>query len=420
MNITLSRLVALLAALALATHTRAQTHTYDAAGRLTRTTYAGSAVIYAYDKAGNLTSVSRPVALATSPTSYADLGGTGAVSITPATAATDWSVTADSAWVTLTSSATGRGDATLGYRLAANTSTKPRTATLTVLGERITLTQAGSRTRLVNLSTRGVAGTGDNIMIAGFVVVGTTPKPMLIRGIGPALAGFGVPGTLADPQLALFNSAGKLTENNDWSTATNSPDIISAAQRLGAFALSAGSRDASLLATLPPGPYTAQLSGVGATTGVSLIEVYDASEAGTSPEVFRPINISFRGAVGTGDNVLIAGFVVGGQAPKQVLVRGIGPALAVFGVPGILADPTLKVVKDGATVAENDSWGVGPNSSAAALIAASAGAGAFALPASSRDAAVLVTLAPGSYTAIVSGVGGTTGVALVEVYEIDL
>ena len=165
---------------------------------------------------------------------------------------------------------------------------------------------------------------------------------------------------------------------------------------------------------------TGGLDQVALTTGVSLIEVYDASEAGTTPDVFRPINISFRGVVGTGDDVLIAGFVVGGQAPKKVLVRGIGPALGAFGVPGTLADPTLKVVKDGATVAENDSWGVGPNSAASELTPAAAGAGAFALPASSRDAAVLVTLAPGSYTAIVSGVGGTTGVALVEVYEIDL
>ena len=150
-----------------------------------------------------------------------------------------------------------------------------------------------------------------------------------------------------------------------------------------------------------------------AVSGIALAEVYD-EEAITAP--VRLINVSTRGFVGTGEQALVPGFVIGGPAPKLLLIRAVGPGLAPFGVPALLADPQLSVAPLGKdfTVAANDNWGDHPE-----LIAAFAQAGAFALPSGSRDAAVVVRLPPGGYTVVVSGVSATTGTALVEIYDLD-
>jgi len=266
--------------------------------------------------------------------------------------------------------------------------------------------------RLSNLATRGSVNPGDETLIAGFAVSGPGAKTVLLRGIGPGLAAFGVPGSLANPKLTLFDANGAtLAENDDWGSASSNATAAAFAEA-GAFALNAGSVDAALVTTVNSGAYTVQLSGVGDASGVGLVEVYELDRGSA-----RLVNLSSRLTVGSGASVGIAGFVVSGPVPKKLLIRGIGPTLAQFGVPNPLADPSLSVVGPANTVvAANDNWGTASN--AADIVIASASVGAFALPASSSDAAVLVTLPPGAYTASVTGANGTRGVALIEVYEV--
>ena len=265
---------------------------------------------------------------------------------------------------------------------------------------------------LVNLSARASVGTGANVVIPGITVRGTRPKTLLIRAAGPALAAFGLGGTLADPVLSIFDAAGDRILFNDNASAFPDPAAVATASaQAAAFPLPSAGRDAAVLVTLPPGGYTVQVSGNGtgaAAQGVALVEVYEADA-----EPGALVNLSCRARVGTGGDVLIAGFAVGGTAPKRLLLRGVGPTLGNLGVAGSLANPRLAVLRSGATeeMAANDDW-------EAALAPAFASVGAFALPPGSRDAALVVTLPPGAYTAQVSGVGGTTGIALVEVYEL--
>ena len=269
---------------------------------------------------------------------------------------------------------------------------------------------------LRNLSTRGQVGTGSNILIAGFVVGGSSPKQILIRAIGPTLSGFGITGALADSQLELFKGTTRIALNDNWAGNTA---ITSASATVGAFQLTANSLDAVVLAQLDPGAYTAQVSGVGGRTGVALVELYDVdSVAAFAPQ--KLINVATRGVVGTGENQLIAGFVVNGTTTKKVLIRGVGPTLTSLGVTGALADPVLQLIQTkGSTrtvVRENDNWETGND--VALITDATTKAGAFPLTSGSKDAVLLLNLPPGTYNATVSGVGGTTGVGLVEVYEV--
>ncbi len=264
--------------------------------------------------------------------------------------------------------------------------------------------------KLVNLSVRTTAGTAAQTLIVGFVVAGAPDQPLLLRGIGPGLASFGVTGFLADPSLQLFAGPTLLATNDNWSAPVTgtAASVAAAFAAVGAFFLPATSLDAALVRTLGAGSYSVQIGGASATSGVALAEIYDRSSAASG----RLANLSARAEVGAG--TLIVGFTIAGQAPLPVLVRAIGPTLGTsFGVAGALANPHLELFR-GATLAEsNDDWG-----GSAALAAAYARLGAFALPADSRDAALLVTLAPGSYTAQTTGVGGTPGIALVEVYDL--
>ena len=245
---------------------------------------------------------------------------------------------------------------------------------------------------------------------------------MLIRGIGPSLTQYGVSGALNYPVLTLFDSSGTQIgiDNLSWSVSSNFAQIVSAETTTGAFPLNYETTDSALLVNLAPGNYTAEVSATSAfsgadnTPGVGLAEVYEVSSAGA-----HLVNISTRAYVGTGSNVEIAGIVVTGGSPAYVLVRAVGPALTQFGVSGVLAKPSLSVTdSSGNTVATNTGWSTGSN--AASVASATATVGAFALPSGSADCALLLTLQPGSYTAVVSGVGGTTGVALVEAYQIQL
>jgi hypothetical protein len=268
--------------------------------------------------------------------------------------------------------------------------------------------------RLANLSVRSGAGSGDGTLIVGFVLARGSPPTLLARGVGPTLGAFGVTGVLADPVLTLFSGAGaSLAANDDWGGGADAASLGAAAAEFGAFALPTGSRDAALLSSPAAGAYTAQLTGKAGTSGVALVELYH--RAGTG--VAGLVNLSARTRVGTGAEVLIAGFVIAGTEPKRLLIRGVGPALAGFGVGGVLADPQLALFRQGSATAlrQNDDWSTGGS---AALAAAAAQAGAFALPANSRDAALLVVLEPGAYTAQISGAAGSTGVALLELYDV--
>jgi hypothetical protein len=276
-----------------------------------------------------------------------------------------------------------------------------------------------SSSRIVNLSVRATAGSGAQTLIVGLVIGGPGGElPVLVRALGPKLTSLGVSGALSNPQLELHtrvNNADTIrAANNDW---TNDSATVAVFQRLGASALQAGSLDAALSLTLEGRPYTAHVN-TAAGGGVALAEVYDAatSPSGATP---RLVNIAGRAQVNTGDDVLIAGFVVAGAGPKTVLIRALGPALIPAGVTGVLAAPRLELhqrINDVDTVwASNSGWGGGPE-----LTALFNQIGASALPnAASLDAVLLVTLQPGVYSAVVSGLGGATGVALVEVYEVD-
>jgi YVTN family beta-propeller protein len=265
--------------------------------------------------------------------------------------------------------------------------------------------------RLTNISVRAQVGTAGNILIPGFSIAGSGSETLLIRAAGPGLAQYGVPGVLAQPTLSLLNGAGTvIASNTGWGTNANPAQVSAVAAQVGAFAFAEASADCALMANLPPGSYTVQVSGVGNTTGVALAEVYEVSSSGT-----RLTNISARAQVGTGANVVIPGFVISGSGAEDLLVRADGPALAQFGVNGVLAQPILSLIdSSGAVVASNTGW----TSADPGLIAGfDAAVGAFALAPGSADCAQAVSLPPGSYTMQVSGLENSAGVALAEVYE---
>jgi hypothetical protein len=280
----------------------------------------------------------------------------------------------------------------------------------------LSVTPTNDTGRLVNISTRAQVGTGGNILIAGFVIGGTGTsgtEPLLIRGSGPALSSLGVSGALPDPELQLFSGTNSLATNNGWA---GSAQIASTAAAVGAFTWSsATSHDSALLVSPAAGAYTAQISGAASDTGVSLVEVYDATAAGSyTPTSPRLVNISARVQVGTGGNILIAGFVIGGSTARTVLVRASGPALVPFGVSGTLPDPRLQLYSGATLLASNSGWG---GDAQVSSTASSVGAFGWA-NATSADSALLLTLPPGAYTAQVAGASGDTGVALVELYEV--
>lgn len=275
--------------------------------------------------------------------------------------------------------------------------------------------------RLAALSARARVS-GGNPLITGFVISGTESRSVLLRAIGPGQAALGVQGALANPVLRLYDAGGQLLlQAGRWEGKGSLAVIFS---MVGAFPLAADSADAASVVTLPPGVYTAQVTDADNLSGVALAEIYEigAATAGAT----RLIELSARGSVETGEGVLIGGLVITGASPKRVLIRGVGPALTQLGVTSALADPVLSVYNSqGQMIAQNDSWenpvtvnGNFPGATAGSVSEASVSSGAFALSSGSRDAAVILTLAPGNYTVQISGVGSTRGVGLVEVYEL--
>lgn len=278
--------------------------------------------------------------------------------------------------------------------------------------------------QLYNISTRGFTGTGGDTLTMGFVLDAPGRKRVLLRGVGPSLASFGVAGTLPDPQITLHQIVSGvptiLASNDDWSSQPNAADVSAAAARVGAFALNSGTKDAALLHEFTqPGIFTLQVAGANSTSGVVLAELYDAD---ADVAGLRVVNLSSRGFVGTGSAVFTPGLVIQGTNSRTVMIRGVGPELAGFGIPGTLANPLMTVyrIREGqpnVVVATNDDWWQNnAHGTPSQIEAAAAQVGAFPLTNPSATPVVLLTLPPGLYTAVISGVGGTTGVVLAEVY----
>jgi Matrixin len=255
---------------------------------------------------------------------------------------------------------------------------------------------------LVNLSTRAFVGTGDNVVIGGFIVQGSQPATVILRGVGNSLPAFGISNALSDPVIELHNAGGIIATSDDWVD-------DSWASTIASYHLDpSNSRESAILATLPPGSYTVELRAFdnmdGNLTGTGLIELYDLHTSGG-----RAGNIATRGFVSSGDQVLIGGFIVGGNQSKDVVVRALGPST---GIPGALSDPMVEVRNaSGSLLFANDNWATDPR---AGQIQAEGLA-----PANPAESALQATLNPGSYTAIVRGANGSTGVGLVEIYDLS-
>ncbi|HVU32713.1 MAG TPA: immunoglobulin domain-containing protein [Opitutaceae bacterium] len=316
-------------------------------------------------------------------------------------------------WYHLGTAIAGATDRLLTLRNVGAADAGAYTVTVTNTGGSVT-SQAATLTvaagepagRLVNLSTRSLVGTNDAVQIAGFVIGGTTPKTVVVRASGPALqSSFGLTGVLDDPMIELHDSAtGAIVASNDNWDATLAPTFAS----LGAFPWTQDSRDAALQVTLPPGGYTAIVTGHNGSTGVALVEVYEADGATAS----SLINLSTRSLVGTGDDVQIGGFVISGTTARTVVIRAAGPMLRKgFRLTGAVADPVIALQRlgDSEILASSDDW-------TSDLAAHFARVGAFSWLPETADAAIVTTLDPGAYTVLVRGKNATTGIALVELY----
>jgi hypothetical protein len=251
---------------------------------------------------------------------------------------------------------------------------------------------------LLNVSTRGHVQTGENVLIGGVIITGDTPKRVVLRAIGPSLAAAGVSGVLPDPMLSVHDSTGATIASNDnWRTGAG--DVA------GTGLAPSDDLEAAIVITLAPDAYTAIVSGAAGGTGIALFEAYDADQSDS-----RIANISTRGRVEAGDNIMIGGFILGGDQPSQVVIRAIGPSLGAYGIADAMADPTLELCNShGDRIFANNDW---RSDQAQQIIATGL------MPSDDRESAIIATLQPGGYTAIVRGTQNSTGVGLVEVYNV--
>src|ERR1044072_2788791 len=275
-------------------------------------------------------------------------------------------------------------------------------ACLLTLSGLIQISQAQSTSgQLLNISTRVGVQSGDNVLIGGFIITGTDPKKVIVRGIGPSLANLGITGFLEDPKLELHAGNGATLDLNDNWKSDHQAEIEATSVP------PSHDLEAAIVQSLPAhgANYTAIVSGKSNTSGIGVVEVYDLDQAANA----KLANISTRGVVETGDNVLIGGFIIGNGATK-VLVRGIGPSLVNAGIANPLQDPTLELFNgSGTSIATNDDW----KATQPAEIAATG-----IPPNDNRESAILRNLAPGNYTAVVRGKDNTTGIAVVEAFDI--
>jgi len=255
----------------------------------------------------------------------------------------------------------------------------------------------------LNLSTRGIVSVGDNVMIGGFIITGADPKTVVLRALGPTLSSFGLSDVLRDPVLSVYNSSRTLIATNDnWQADPGQVEIT--ADGLAPANL----LESATLQTLAPGAYTVIVTGKDPTPGIGLVELYDLSPLSNS----KLANMSTRGSVGTVDNILISGFIVGDVGSTTVVVRALGPSLASYGVSGVLSDPTLTIYDaNGSAIASNDNWQDDIN----AIDVQKNGLA----PPNALESGIVLHLPAGAYTAIVSGSNSGTGVGLAEVYTLD-
>ena len=259
--------------------------------------------------------------------------------------------------------------------------------------------EAGDRTHLLNVSTRVFVQDGDSVGIGGFIVGGADAKKVVLRGLGPSLAQSGIADPLSDPRLKLFDSAGNLLAVNEGWTSQHDELVATGLAPVH-------ERDSAMVVTLTPGAYTVVLESSSQSPGTGLFELYDLAPLNSEAK-----NLSTRGRAGPGDHSMVAGFVIGGDQASKVIVRAIGPSLAANGVSDPLLDPVLEVhAADGSLIFSNDNW----RSSEEELIVASG-----LSPSHDKEAAIIATLNPGSYTAILRGTGNTVGNALVEVFRLQ-
>ena len=291
--------------------------------------------------------------------------------------------------------------------------TSPEAINLDVIGYNLVQISLG------NISTRSLVQTGQNVMIGGFIVQGTGAKRVIIRAIGPELTQYGIVDAMADPRLELHDGTGALIGSNDnWQTTVIGGIItssqVSDIQNSGHPPTAAS--ESAIIANLQPGNYTAIVQGVNNTTGVALVEVYDLSPGTTS----LLGNISTRGSVQTGDNVMIGGFIVQGAGAKRVIIRAIGPELTQYGITNPLANPTLELHNgSGALIGFNNDWQTTILGGVITSDQVSDIQNSGHVPTAASESAIIANLPPGKYTAIVRGVNNTTGVALVEVYDLN-
>jgi hypothetical protein len=252
---------------------------------------------------------------------------------------------------------------------------------------------------LLNISTRVRVRGGDDVMIGGFIIDGDAKKDVVFRALGPSLANLGVKYALPDPTLEVYDSAGALIEQNDnWTTLP--PGTVPAGLE------PTNPAEAVVVASLAPGSYTAVLRSADGTEGNALCELYDLAPGNSNVR-----NVSTRGQVGIGDDVMIGGFIIGGTAPAKIMVRAIGPSLAAFGVTGVLPDPVLELHdQDGSLIYQNDNWRA---DQAQQIIETTI------QPSDDRESAIIATLTAGAYTAVVHDAHNVQGVALVEVYVLN-
>ncbi len=327
-----------------------------------------------------------------------------------------WTAKTSDDWISVTTASGSAGLQNIQFTTTANPLVVGRTGGIRVEsgGELvlwIKVVQAAADGAVpVAMSVRADVGSGANILIPGMIFKGPDKTKLVLRGIGPALANVGVNGALVDPQIVIYSGATPIANNDDWKEAPD--DLVAYFKQVGLSPLADGTKDAAAYLELNAGVYTMHLSGVGGTTGIGLAEVYVVDPAVSGSGL---VALSARAEVGQGARVVIPGFVITGNQSRRVLIRGIGPGLAAS-VPGFLPDPQVEVYSGANSIDFNEDW---EDDDPTNLSAAFVEAGLTAFAPGSKDAAILVTLPPGVYTAHIRSSNITVGVALLELYFLD-
>ncbi len=325
-----------------------------------------------------------------------------------------WTAETDDDWIELVNESGTASELELVFDVNGSNHLGNRTGRIQIRsGEEavqwITVEQSGvAGSAPLNLSARAQVGNGENILIAGLVLAGPEKTKLIVRGVGPGLQSFGLQDTLPDPAITIYRGSNPILSNGDWEEAPD--DLTAYFVQVGAFPLENQSGDSALYMELEPGAYTVHLADSTDRQGVGLAEVYVVE-----PQVSGSglVNLSARAEVGSGARVLIPGFVIGGSEPRRVLIRGVGPGLGPLGVTNFLADPEIEVYEGQDLLAQNLDWS---DSDPSVLTQAFIEVGAQMLEAGSKDAAILMELDPGVYTAHIRSSDGKLGVALLEVY----